>query len=284
MSFQATVFNVMIASPGDVQAERNIIRKVVHEWNSVHSFTRQIVLLPVGWETHSTPLMGEGPQEIINAQVLKDSDLLIAVFWTRLGTPTGKSVSGTVEEIDEHIQAGKPALIYFSSAPVRPESLDEEQYRALKEFKEECKKRGLVQTYDSTTEFHDKLYRHLSLTLNKHDYFKNIGIATNDKEPIGPAQKLKLPLLSREATELLIEAVKDQYGTILKSNVKGGPFFHTNGKQFVEKGNPRSRAAWEGAIQELCGYDLLEPKGYKGEVFGVTRLGYEVADILRPKS
>lgn len=105
MSFQATVFNVMIASPGDVQAERNIIRKVVHEWNSVHSFTRQIVLLPVGWETHSTPLMGEGPQEIINAQVLKDSDLLIAVFWLGLELQLANL---SVEQLKKLMSISKP--------------------------------------------------------------------------------------------------------------------------------------------------------------------------------
>jgi hypothetical protein len=110
-------------------------------FKSSETSSRRIVLLPVGWETHSAPILGDRPQEIINSQILRDSDLLIAVFWTRIGTPTGKAVSGTVEEIDKHIHDGKPALIYFSSTPVRPESVDEEQYKMLKEFKEECKKR-----------------------------------------------------------------------------------------------------------------------------------------------
>ncbi|MFH4621427.1 hypothetical protein [Vibrio furnissii] len=60
MSFEAKVFNVMIASPGDVSSERAIIRDVIYEWNAVHSETRNIVLLPVGWETHSSPEMGGG--------------------------------------------------------------------------------------------------------------------------------------------------------------------------------------------------------------------------------
>ena len=30
-----------------------------------------------------------------------------------LGSPTGVSASGTVEEIEEHLRAGKPAMIYF---------------------------------------------------------------------------------------------------------------------------------------------------------------------------
>ena len=70
MSYPATVFSVMIASPGDVGAERAIVREVIAEWNAVHAKTRSTVLLPVGWETHSVPEMGAHPQEIINRQVL----------------------------------------------------------------------------------------------------------------------------------------------------------------------------------------------------------------------
>lgn len=66
MSYDAKVFNVMIASPVDVASERNIVREVIHEWNAVHSRVRKIVLLPVGWESHSSPEMGSRPQEIIN--------------------------------------------------------------------------------------------------------------------------------------------------------------------------------------------------------------------------
>lgn len=35
MSYIATAFNVMIASPGDVASERAIVRDVVYEWNAV---------------------------------------------------------------------------------------------------------------------------------------------------------------------------------------------------------------------------------------------------------
>jgi hypothetical protein len=42
---------------------------------------------------------------------------------------------GRTEEIEEHLRAGKPAMIYFSNAPVRPDSVDEAQYRALRKFR-----------------------------------------------------------------------------------------------------------------------------------------------------
>jgi hypothetical protein len=89
MSYQATVYKVMIASPGDVEAERAVVREILSEWNTVNSDKRQVVLLAIGWETHSAPEMGDRPQAIINKRVLRDCDLLIGVFWTRIGTATG---------------------------------------------------------------------------------------------------------------------------------------------------------------------------------------------------
>ena len=80
MSYGANVFNVMIASPGDVASERSIIRDVIYEWNAVHSNLRKIVLLPIGWESHSSPEMGASPQSIINRQILLKCDLLIGVY------------------------------------------------------------------------------------------------------------------------------------------------------------------------------------------------------------
>ena len=107
MVYDARVFNVMIASPSDVTVEREIVRNAVYEWNVVHAERTGCVLLPIHWESHAAPEMGERPQGIINRQLLKDADLVVAVFWTRVGSPTGTAPSGTIEEIEEHIGANK---------------------------------------------------------------------------------------------------------------------------------------------------------------------------------
>ena len=171
MAFQATICNVMIASPGDVVAERDVVRDVVREWNHTHATTRAAMLQAIGWETHAAPLQGDRPQAIINWQVLKQCDLLVAVFWTRLGTPTGKAPSGTVEEIDEHLKAGKPALIYFSACPVPPDGLDRAQYDAVLEFKEKCKKTGLFNSYGTIEQFRESVRRHIGQVINTDPYF-----------------------------------------------------------------------------------------------------------------
>jgi hypothetical protein len=123
LAYQATVIPVMIASPGDVLEARDIARDVIFAWNDVNSAHRKTVLMPVGWETHSSPELGSTAQDLINERILADCDLLVGIFWTRLGTPTESSASGSAEEIERHVQAGKPAMVYFSTAPVAPESL-----------------------------------------------------------------------------------------------------------------------------------------------------------------
>jgi signal transduction histidine kinase len=180
MSFEAITYNVMLASPGDVSAERRIAREVLAEWNAVHSALRRVVLLPLGWETHASPTMGMEPQDVINRQVLRNADLLIGIFWTRIGTATSTYASGTVEEIEEHIKASKPAMLYFSDAPVPPHALDLVQYRELQEFRGRVQRRGLFDTFASQDEFRAKFSRQLQLKLNNDEYFsgKELPAAT----------------------------------------------------------------------------------------------------------
>ncbi len=83
----------------------------------MHSEDKSVVLMPVGWDTHAAPQMGARPQALIN-KVLDGCDLLVAVFWTRIGSPSGKSPSGTVEEIEEHLRVKKPTMIYFPMHPL----------------------------------------------------------------------------------------------------------------------------------------------------------------------
>src|SRR5690554_5440653 len=163
MSYQANVYQVFIASPSDVPRERQLAREIVYEWNSINSFDKKICLLPVGWEHNSSPEMGGRAQDFINKQILENSDLLIGIFWTRVGTPTGDSISGSVEEIENHVKSGRPAMLYFSNTPVRPDSIDQKQYKELQNFKKDCNKKGLVETFESIDDLRTKLTRQLSL-------------------------------------------------------------------------------------------------------------------------
>jgi hypothetical protein len=273
MGYSASVFKVMIASPGDVNAERGIVREILGEWNAIHSEKSKAVLLPVGWETHSSPVMGESAQSIINKTVLKNCDLLVGIFWTRVGTPTEDYASGTVEEIEKHIAEGKPTMLYFSSAPVMPESVDPDQYRRLKDFKESCKSRGLLESYASLQDFRSNFSRHIQLKINQDPYFAISNTADTPQE----LMEGHVVTLSKEAQELLRSAASgDEY--IMHLKFIGGEQIQANGRAFIEDNNPRSAAIWEGATQELVTEGFVQSVGWKGEVFKVTREGYEFYD------
>lgn len=278
MSYTATTFNVMIASPGDVASERAIVRDVIYEWNAVHSGKTKIVLLPFGWETHSSPEMGAPAQQIINHQVLNKCDLLVGVFWTRIGTPTEKHLSGTVEEIEEHIESGKPAMLYFSSQPVAMDTVDLDQVKMVQEFKKTCESRGLHESYDSHAEFREKFYRHLQLKVNEHPLFQINELNPGDTIPV--ESRTKIPNLSQEGRVLLKEASQDSSGTIIHARYLGGVVLQANGKNLIPSDAPREVAKWEDALNQLRSYKLVADAGSKGEVFKVTDLGYRVANLI----
>jgi hypothetical protein len=147
MTFMAQVIRVFIASPSDVPDERDLIERVVHRWNADNAEAAKTVLLPVRWETHATAEVGGAPQDIVNRQIVDGSDMLLGVFWTRLGTPTPAAVSGTAEEIDRFLDVSKPVSLFFSSRPVQPGSIDQDQWAALQEFKGRLSQSALLVTY-----------------------------------------------------------------------------------------------------------------------------------------
>src|ERR1017187_7019942 len=161
MSFKSETYRVLIASPSDLTEERQVATEAVSEWNAVHAVAESVVLLPVKWETHATPQSGIRPQEAINRQLVRGSDILVGMFWTRIGTSTGVADSGTVEEIDQFVAAGKPALLYFSSRPIDPNKIDLKQHRKLKSFKAATYRKALTGSFSRVEELRQNLVRDL---------------------------------------------------------------------------------------------------------------------------
>ncbi|MEZ0288990.1 MAG: hypothetical protein ACAH05_08490 [Methylophilus sp.] len=180
MSFDAKVYKILIASPGDVSREREAIAEVIARWNSMNSESQGVMLMPVGWETHSAPLLGDRAQGIINEQLVSGCDMLIGVFWTRLGSPTGASESGTVEEIEWFIKNGRPVMLYFSGQQVDISSLDLDQLQALRAFQKKMQKIGLTGAYRDINDFKEQLLSQVSINVQR--------LAKNEPIPV-PSEK-----------------------------------------------------------------------------------------------
>ncbi|MGS7422083.1 hypothetical protein ACVMJF_25680, partial [Klebsiella pneumoniae] len=121
----------------------------------------------VKWESHSAPTMGDRPQGIINNQVVRNCDMLIGAFWTRLGSPTGVEESGTVEEIKWFLRQQKPVMLYYSKKQVDLDAIDTQQLEKLKEFKKSIREKGIQEQYTNVDELKMKLSRQLTIVLRE---------------------------------------------------------------------------------------------------------------------
>jgi hypothetical protein len=163
MPYEARIARVLIASPSDTSEARAVLRETLFDWNGVNGEDAQLLYWPLMWERDSIPELGEPPQSILNRQLVDRADVVFATFWTRLGTPTDEAPSGTAEEINRATKVGKPVLVYFSSLPVVPDSIDTVEYERLKEFRELLQKEGLFDSYASLDELARKVTVALSM-------------------------------------------------------------------------------------------------------------------------
>ncbi len=156
----ATVIRILIASPGDVPRERDVVTECIYAWNAAHYGTSGIMLQPVRWETHSYPASGDRPQALINRPIVEGGDCLIGIFGVRLGTPTGEALSGTIEEIEIFRNAGKHVSLYFSIADA-PRDADREQLAALQAYQRERQKDMLYFEFPNPDELRRLVTHHL---------------------------------------------------------------------------------------------------------------------------
>jgi len=122
------LLRIVVASPGDVQAERDALATVVEELNHGLCQERGVRLDLVRWETDTYPgFHPEGPQGLIDPILrIPNCDLLIGIFWKRFGTPTHDAQSGTEHEFLTAYHAwqqhGRPQImVYFNQRPATPQ-------------------------------------------------------------------------------------------------------------------------------------------------------------------
>ena len=93
---------VFLASPGDVPTERRYVEDVVAELNRTVANDQGVLLQVMRWDNDAFPGYGLDAQALINGRIaaMEQYALFIGIIWNRLGTPTPRAESGTVEEFE----------------------------------------------------------------------------------------------------------------------------------------------------------------------------------------
>lgn len=163
-------YKLLISHPSDIKEEVTCIRKLINKYNETQGIIDKINILPLEWGHDVYPEFdkeGEGGQEIINKQIVYDSDGVVAIFWHRIGFPTKEYCSGTVEEISNMIKGNKDVLVYFCEKEIAPNKIDSEQLSRLKMFKKTYQNQGIYKEYTTIKDFEEKFDHQFRLFINE---------------------------------------------------------------------------------------------------------------------
>jgi len=251
--FQANVYNVMIGAPSDIIDEIKIAEDVLQEWNRLHSKREKRVLLPLHWSKDAYPSSGTNPQKIINQQIVEKSDLMIGIFCTRIGTPTGSSESGTIEEIDEHRNAGKHVMIFFKKSCSDIGNFDGEQFKKLNAFKQTITDKDLWGEFKDATDFKEVFSQKLQLFLN--DNFNDSEREPRQTETPKPSAE---SLLSEKDIERLKKWVSAKDPLFIIEDFLDGRRMYMlgSGNSNIVSGG-REKAEWETFFEKLLKLEFI---------------------------
>ena len=193
MAYESTrnVLYVFLASPGDLNDERLIAKKVTDRIN--HQIGRQLLwhIELLGWED---TLPGHGrPQAIINQEV-DSCDLFVGLLWRRWGQPTGEYSSGFEEEFEracERKEQTEAPEVWLFFKEVEAETVGDpgEQLSRVLDFRRrQVKERRVLFKEFSTPEdwqnkFDDFLTRFV-LDLGIESLKKNLAASISEKRPL----------------------------------------------------------------------------------------------------
>ena len=163
------LLRLVVASPGDVKRERDALQEIIAEINRDTARPAELYLELARWETDARAgFHAGGPQGQIDP-ILKidECELVVGIFWSRLGSPTLDGKTGTEHEFDTAYKAWsdnrRPEIMaYFCERPVEPKSdEDRRQFELVKQFKSSFPREGFAWKYTEVDEFKTLVARHI---------------------------------------------------------------------------------------------------------------------------
>jgi hypothetical protein len=252
-----TAYSVKIASPGDSAMELIIAREVICEWNARHALERKQILLPLDGE---------------EIPACSPADLLVAFFSASQEMPDEQAVHDTGGEIEKHLQAGRPALIYFSGARADFAAASVAQEKGWSDLRRCYESRAVIDSYGDEKEFRAKFSRQIETTIGTHGYFKgDAPVPAPVAAPVPPPERE----LSAFARTLLIEACEDFEAYIGRVKVGNTLKIQANGKQLVDPGKPDLIAIWDAAFEELLTGGYVRDAGCNGQLYQISTKGFD---------
>lgn len=214
-----TIYDLLISCPGDVTDYLEILKESVATFNRSFGVLNNIEVVTKHWSTDSYPESGDKPQELLNKQFVRNCDAAVSIFWTRFGTETDKYGSGTEEEIEEMLLAGKQVFMYFLDEIINPSKVDTVQYQKVLDFRKKYEDRGVYAVVKDKDDFQRKFTNHLSL------YFLKL---ISEEEQI--SKKILKPVLTIRD----INTSSDEYSSLSRSSLLESNFINEKKEKIIK--------------------------------------------------
>lgn len=167
MESSVRLFKLFIACPTDIQSEIQHIKEVVEEYNKSEGSRRSHRIEVLHWQSDLQPEVGENAQTLTNRQLLEDADIVVALFWSTIGTPHTNNESYTVAEIREAEQLGKSVMVYFSECAIPQNLLEKDRFDEVQRFKEAYTQSGIYISYSNLADFEKRFRMNLGNTIHQ---------------------------------------------------------------------------------------------------------------------
>lgn len=272
MSYSALVLQVLVSSPSDLPADhKETVLRAVRVWNSTQARFFGIHFSTTDWKEGGTPAFGAYAQDVLNEQIVDDSDLGVVVFTDRLGSPTPGHPSGTAEEIDRLRANGKDVGILLNKCTREPLSGDAavEQKRALEGYLHDLRDHAFIADYDSTERLSEVVAGLLSRVATK--YRREADAALKQE---APASKVSLASIEPDPSEGVWPRVevsesvetdnqgrlktKQRWSLVLESNLNQPV---TNVSYRYENGDGQPEESFDLLAERAESVDILPPHG-----------------------
>lgn len=245
------IFNIMVGSPSDVTHIAKRAIECINNWNILNSYDKNIALVPHHWTSSSYPSLRKPAQAHIDDILVERSDALVAIFGSRLGTPTDNYISGTVEEIEKHRAAEKPVIFFFSET--LDFSQDVEQLKKLQDYRNQLS--GLYETYNGIDDFEKKFSAKLHLQIQNE--FQPLV-----SESVSNSKGQETISFSEEEVSIMKRWCDGKVNQLSQIYFMGGTCLFRFGTVGINADSPKDVAQWEDFINRLYSCGFIDLIGY----------------------
>ncbi len=257
----------MIGAASDADEYVNAAKEQMAQWNTIYSDLFHITIQPLYWKRDTYPQVGH-PQEVIDKSIVSKSQMLIAIFHGKFGSPTKCAESGTIEEINLHIEQGKTVQVYFSKE--KPADSSKSDFEKIQKYKESIQDKIFYREYSSVEQFKILLDNNLGQFMK--DHISNKGKKL-DSEKINKDIQSLIKVWSQSGQEFLhIEEFRNG-DVIIRIDKENYTYYCMD---------VRAKAALKETFEHLIKNDLIqeETDGNGYSRLALTTKGFEYADSL----